>query len=365
VTARYAPAIALAIIVAAAPLGCAGEDHHDRKDLATTPELPDLARGDDGSSHDLGAPLNGDGGGIVAGGMGLWVSGTFSSAAGQRDFKAYIPSRYRPGLPIPLFTVLHGCTMNADQMDATTRYSALAEQETFIVVYPIQPALANPMLCWNWFLPADQLRDQGEPALIAGITRTIMQGWSVDDKRIYIIGVSAGGAMSVIMGATYPDLYAAIGVGAGCEYGGAPCSVAGGPDPVMQGKLAYQEMGSFARVMPVLVFQGDADIVVAPINGQQVTQQWIASDDYADDGKLDGSVPTTPAQQLTLQVPNGRSYVRSRFNDGNGNWLIDCYLIHGAGHAWPGGPATATWTDPSGPDATTLSYEFFQAHARP
>ena len=315
-----------------------------------------------GCGHGRASSDGGSDDGGATGGM--WVTGTFSNDQGQRDYRLYVPSGYHAGTPLPLVVVLHGCTLGAEAMDATSQYSALAEARTFLVVYPEQSSAANPALCWNWFLGADQARAQGEPALIAGITQTVSDGWSVDGKRVYVIGISAGGAMSVIMGATYPDRYAAIGVVAGCEYAGSPCGSTGGPDPATQGQLAYQAMSSLARPVPVIVFQGDADAVVAPINGDQVTQQWIATDDYADDGAHDGTVATAAAATTTATVPNGRSYDRSEFDDRSGAALIDYYVIHGAGHAWPGGPASASFTDPTGPDATTLSYEFFRSHPR-
>lgn len=322
----------------------------------------DGGTGDDAAIATDGAvDLAGDGGASA----GMWISGTFGNDQGQRDYRLYVPSGYRAGTPLPLVVMLHGCTVGAEQMDATTQYAALAEARTFLVVYPVQSGAANPTLCWNWFLAADQARGTGEPSLIAGITQTVMDGWSVDDKRVYVIGASAGGAMSVIMGATYPDRYAAIGVVAGCEFGGAPCGSSGGPDPAMQGQLAYQAMASLARPVPVIVFHGDADAVAAPVNGQQVTQQWLATDDWADNGVHDGTVATTAASTMTLQAPNGRSYDRAQFDDQAGALLVDYYVVHGAGHAWPGGPASATFTDPTGPDATTISYEFFVAHPRP
>jgi len=332
--------------------------------------------------RDMGSDAGSDSGGDAASGLGSvdlagmgdadggatagqWITGTFSNDQGQRDYRLYVPSGYRPGTPLPLVVMLHGCTVTAEQMDATTQYAALAEARTFLVVYPVQSSAANPALCWNWFETADLARGAGEPSLIAGITQTVMDGWSVDSRRVYVIGASAGGAMSVIMGATYPDRYAAIGVVAGCEYAGAPCGPSGGPDPTAQGQLAYQAMGTSARSVPVIVFHGDADPVAAPINGQQVTEQWIAADDWADNGAHDGSVPTTATSTATLQVPNGRSYDRTQFDDASDALLIDYYVVHGAGHAWPGGPASATFTDPTGPDATGISYDFFLAHVHP
>ena len=344
------------LLLVVAGLGCAANG--DGGDDAAVPGN-DAGVGGGGGGGGGGGDGLGDGGTVA----GMWVTGTYINDQGQRDYRLYIPSGYRPGTPLPLVVVLHGCTLDATAMDATTRYGALAEASTFLVVYPQQSSAANVTLCWNWFDPANQSRGMGEPSLIAGITQTVMNGWSVDDKKVYVIGASAGGAMSVIMGATYPDFYAAIGVVAGCEYQGLPCGSSGGPDPATQGQLAYQAMSSLARSVPVIVFQGDADTVVPPINGQQVTQQWLATDDYADDGAHNGSVPTVAVSTATLQVPNGRSYDRNQFADHAGALLIDDYVVHGAGHAWPGGPASASFTDPTGPDATAMSYGFFLAHA--
>jgi poly(hydroxyalkanoate) depolymerase family esterase len=334
--------------------GCGGDGAPDRDASAAS---------DGGAAADGDASSDGSAAGDGAG-AGGWFTGTYADASGQRDYRVYVPSGYRADSPAPLVTVLHGCTVDAAMMDDTTRYAALAEQRGFLVVYPEQTAAANPALCWNWFDPANQTRGQGEGTLIAGATRAVMMRWSIDQRRVFVIGASAGGAMSVLVGATYPDLFAAVGVVAGCEFGGAPCGATGGPAPKTQGHLAYQAMGAFARAQPVIVFQGDADPVVAPVNGQQVIDQWIATDDEADDGVLNGSVPSTPAQSTSGQVPNGRAFELAQYDGASGSTLLEYFLVHGAGHAWPGGPASASFTDPGGPDATTLSYEFFLAHAR-
>jgi poly(hydroxyalkanoate) depolymerase family esterase len=333
-------------------------------DLAAADGGADAGVTADGGSSDLATPGDSDAALAGDGGGGTWVHGTFTNDQGSRDWSLYVPSGYQSGTPLPLVTMLHGCTVTADQMDALTQLSQVAEAQNFLAVYPSQSLAANPSGCWNWFLTADQARGMGEPSLIAGIVDHVVAGWSVDAKRVFVIGASAGGAMSVIMGATYPDRFAAIGVVAGCEYGGAPCGPSGGPDPVAQGKAAYQAMGSFGHTMPVIVFHGDQDPVAAPINGQQVIQQWLATDDWADDGAANGSIPTTAASTVTAMVPGGRSYDLGRFLDGAGALLIESYVVHGAGHAWPGGPAGQPFTDPTGPDATGLSWAFFVAHPR-
>jgi len=309
----------------------------------------------------------GSGGGSGAGGAdggalpGTYVNATFENDQGARDYRAYLPSGYRDGAAIPLVVFLHGCGESLDHAEAATRLTALAEARTFAVVYPAQSTAANPSGCWNWFLAGDQVRDRGEPSILAGLTRDLLTKWSIDPARVYVIGISAGGAMADVMGATYPDLYRAIGVVAGCEFDGLPCGMSGGPDPQTQGQSAYAAMGAQARVVPVIVFHGDADPIAAPVNGQQVTEQWIATDDWADDAAHDGSIAATPAAHDSGQADGGESWDRNRYGAG-GAVVVEQWIIHGMGHAWPGGDGALAFTDARAPDASTIAYDFFLAH---
>jgi poly(hydroxyalkanoate) depolymerase family esterase len=292
-------------------------------------------------------------------------SGTFANASGARSYLGYVPSTYAPGVAMPLVVALHGCTQTADALRRLTELDRLAEARGFVVVFPEQSPGANPLRCWNWFAPAHMQRGSGEPSLIAGITRSVEQRVTVDPRRIYVAGLSAGGAMAAVMGATYPDLYAAIGVGSGCEYAGLPCSVLGGPDPRLAGRLAYRAMGARARTMPVVVFQGDRDQVVAPINAEQLVQQWLATGDWADDGAYDGSIPTTPTSRTTSRAPGRRSSTVTTYPDGHGAELVQSWLVHGMGHAWSGGCSCEPFADPSGPSESRVMVEFFLRHAMP
>jgi len=303
---------------------------------------------------------------------GTFHSRTFSHGARARPYKLYVPHNYTHGRSTPLLVALHGCTQDPDNFAAGTRFNTLADQYNFLVLYPQQNSTNNAGMCWNWFLPSNQARGRGEPALLAGMIDHIASHYTVDSDRVFIAGMSAGAAMAVIMGACYPDYFAAIGVHSGLEYKAATNPVGaqiamrrGGPDPALQGKLAYLSAGSASRVLPVIVFHGTRDETVAPINGDQVIQQFASTNDYADDGIANGSVSATPSSIETGQVPNGYSYTLYTYLY-QGNVLMQHYNIKGMGHAWSGGSAAppATYTDSGGPDASAIMWNFFAGHPK-
>lgn len=302
---------------------------------------------------------------------GSWKMFTYSSSQGSRNYYVYTPANYQPGTPVPLIVMLHGCTQSAADFAAGTQMDTLANQQQFIVVYPQQSAFANASLCWNWFLTGNQYRGSGEAQIIAGITRTVEQNsssWTIDPNRVYLAGFSAGAAMASVMGATYPDLYAAIGVQSGLEYQAATNAYAavaaqlyGGPDPVWQGDAAYNTMGNYARVMPVIVFHGTADTVVNPINGDEVVQQWAETDYDASGGSYNASF-SSPSSTTHGQVSGGHSYTLRSWNDSNGNEIEEYWTVNGMGHAWSGGSSSGSYTDSGGPSATSAMYTFFMNH---
>ncbi|MET1028962.1 MAG: PHB depolymerase family esterase [Dongiaceae bacterium] len=275
---------------------------------------------------------------------------SFTNEAGSRTYKLYVPSGYH-GQALPLVVMLHGCTQSPDDFAAGTRMNELAEEMTFLVAYPAQAKSANISKCWNWFSPADQRRDRGEPSLIAGITRQIMRDVTVDGSRVYIAGMSAGGAAAAIMGATYPDLYAAIGVhsglacGAASDMNSALTAMRQGPSQAAKS----QRHAAAGKAMPTIVFHGDGDTTVNPTNGDQIIAQAEAGLD----------LPTTRIQGVT---PDGTRFTRMMQADENGRPMLEQWTIHGIGHAWSGGSPAGSYTHPQGPDASREMIRFFFSH---
>jgi len=282
-----------------------------------------------------------------------FIAGTHSNSAGSRAYRLFIPSNYK-GQPLPLIVMLHGCTQSPDDFAAGTRMNFIAEEQTCLVAYPAQPSEANQAKCWNWFRTADQQRGRGEPSLIAGITRQIMRDYSVDPKRVYIGGLSAGAAAAAIMGATYHDLYAAIGIHSGLACGAAIDL----PSAFVAMRQGGQAASSESRdsiipaggpTVPTIVFHGDRDMTVHPSNADHILEQ---------------SARTTSTQKILYRgrVPGGHAYTRTVHADASGRGIFEHWNIHGAGHAWSGGSPAGSYTDPRGPDATKEMLRFFLEH---
>jgi poly(hydroxyalkanoate) depolymerase family esterase len=275
-----------------------------------------------------------------------FLAKTFANQAGSRPYKLYIPSGYRDR-PVPLIVMLHGCTQSPDDFATGTRMNVAAEAHTCLVAYPGQTRAANMQKCWNWFNDADQQRNSGEPSLIAGITREIMRDYTIDPRRIYIAGLSAGGAAAAIMGDAYPDLYAAIGVHSGLACGAARDMKSA--FAAMQRGADGRARGDQKRVVPTIVFHGERDSTVHPRNGDAVIAQFT------------GDEPLR-TQAETGRVPGGHTYSRTLYLRRDGMTAVEKWVVHGAGHAWFGGSSDGSYTDPLGPDATSEMMRFFLAH---
>jgi poly(hydroxyalkanoate) depolymerase family esterase len=320
-----------------------------RRNNPIGPRIPDLLRRLTGS-----APGSADQATATTLPGGQFLQRSYTNAAGTRAYKLYIPTSYR-GQEVPLIVMLHGGRQTADDFAAGTRMNELAERDTFLVAYPEQDRAANPGGYWNWFRPTNQLTGVGEPSLIAGITRLIMSTHSVDDSRVYVAGMSAGGAMVANIAATYPDLYAAAGVHSGLPYGAAHdlpsafWAMKEGPPPGTR---------AAAGAVGLIVFHGDQDRVVAAINADHLAGQALqAFTRVARSRPVRQEATTTSGRVL-----DGHAYTRTTYRDATGRTLVEHWTIHQAGHAWSGGTPHGSYTDPQGPDASAELVRFFQTH---
>ena len=277
---------------------------------------------------------------------GAFEERSYSNAAGQRNYKLYVPSGYT-GQAVPLVIMLHGCTQSPDDFAAGTRMNELAEEQVFLVAYPQQSKSANAAGCWNWFSAADQMRDHGEPSLIAGITRQIIRDFAVAPGRVYVAGLSAGGAAAAIMGAAYPDLYAAVGIHSGLPCGAAR-DMASALAAMQHGSGAIATLKAGTRTVPTIVFHGDRDKTVNPVNADQIVAQAGAA----------GLVATVSQGKSAA----GLGYTRTLMRDAAGQTVLEQWVLHGAGHAWSGGSAAGSYTEPRGPDASREMLRFFLQH---
>jgi len=278
---------------------------------------------------------------------GQFISGSHTDAkAGMLEYKLYIPPAAADGKPLPLVLMLHGCIQSPDDFAVGTGMNEAALERGFYALYPAQTQHANPSRCWNWFKHKHQKRGQGEPALLAGMTRAVMAHHAIDPQRVYVAGLSAGGAMAAIVGDAYPDLFAAVGVHSGLATGAAT--------DMPSAFSAMQSGGAIlARTTaspPTIVFHGDQDSTVHPSNGEQVVVT---------------SAGEVEPERLRSRSDNGREYTQHTYKDAGGRVMAEHWVVHGGGHAWSGGNSQGSYTDAKGPDATQEMLRFFLERTLP
>jgi poly(hydroxyalkanoate) depolymerase family esterase len=297
-----------------------------------------------------------------AGHLGLTLTGQHTELGLTRGYDLYLPPKATAGTePLPLVVMLHGCSQNPQDFAAGTAMNELAREKGFAVLYPAQSQDANPARCWNWFDKDHQQRGHGEPAVLAGLTHAVMAKHGFDARRIYVAGLSAGGAMAAVLGQAYPDLYAAVGIHSGLASGAA--------DDLMSALSAMQHgqaadataRGGVADPVPTIVFHGDSDAVVHPDNGARAIEVAVRRNELAT------LACPSPAPVIEQGVSaQGRGYTRiTHPGTESAAAQAEHWLVHGAGHAWSGGSERGSYTDPSGPDASREMWRFFSSHVQP
>ena len=276
---------------------------------------------------------------------GQFLESSFANAHGRREYRLYIPAGYDlAGPALPLLVMLHGCTQTGDDFATGTRMNTLADRHGFLVAYPLQVAKANHARCWNWFRPKTSVPTAASRRSCAGIARQVMAQYHVDPDRVFVAGLSAGAAMAVVLAATMPDLVRAIGVHSGLPYAVAhdvPSAFA-----AMQGRGATPPRDVRRTIgVPMIVFHGDADRTVAESNADALAQA--------------AARPGLQSVARSGRVPGGHAYTREVTLDDAGIPWFERWTVKGAGHAWSGGDASGTYTDPAGPDASSAMVEFF------
>mgnify|MGYP002651350332 FL=1 len=299
-----------------------------------------------------------------------------TNAFGEYRSLVYVPGSVSPSQPVPMVVVLHGANTTAEQQRAANLFDPLAARERFIVMYPdheTEGAIGrHPLQSWRFYNPLEMQRGVGDAEAIAALTRQAMTTWNVDPERVYIVGMSAGGWMTSIMGATYPDLYAAIGIAEAGAYG---IGIAGVGQPLgamllRPGVLAlsaHAAMGAHARVMPVINFQGDKDLAATPASGHNAIQQWLMTNNLVISGTLQSPLSLSPAETLTVTPETGYPYHIDIYRDADGCRVVEQVRIEEMAHYWPGGsddPSLAGFTDPRAPSGAALSWAFFKRFRR-
>ncbi|MGH7720347.1 MAG: extracellular catalytic domain type 1 short-chain-length polyhydroxyalkanoate depolymerase [Gemmatimonadaceae bacterium] len=301
---------------------------------------------------------------------GGWVDGTFTNATGSRRYRLYVPEGNAPTGGRMLVVLLHGCTQDAGDFARGTRVARHADRDGFLALLPEQPVTAHPKKCWNWYEPAHQARDAGEPSLIADLTRHIAREYGADSARVHLAGISAGAAMASLVAVAYPELYASLALHSGLPWRAATGVASalgamgkGVPDADALGSAAFEAMPDGARAIPALVIHGAKDAVASPLNSRQSARQWAVTNARA----LGAPPPAAsgPAGRETSGETAGYRWTRTCHLSAVDRCVVEELVVHELGHAWSGGSREGTYTDERGPEAMSEIVRFFRENPMP
>jgi poly(hydroxyalkanoate) depolymerase family esterase len=293
----------------------------------------------------------------------------YEGEAGSLRYQVHVPPHRDEGALLPVVMAIHGCGMSGfglNSMRSTTQFNELADRVGFIVVYPTQRIFRSAINCWESADPRQQHRDSGEPALLAGVARQVVESYDGDPEQVHVVGASSGAGAAVILAATYPDVFATATSVAGGEYGlnqvdpNDPDSV----PPEYTARQAWAQMGDRARQVPLLVIQGEEDEVVPPLVATRLAQHWAAVGDLVDDGLLNDS-PDLAETTMTVPAEPGRhAYTHTVLTAPDGTSVVESYLVEEMGHVWPGPTGDGLFTDHAGPDASVIVWDFARRHPK-
>src|SRR4051812_31711552 len=304
---------------------------------------------------------------------GQTTPGTVTSNGTDYEYLLYTPASYVPGRAAPLLVMVHGCQTTAEQQMKANLYNPIAEREGFVVLYPdvdaigrAQPGPANQ--CWKFPYPPAWARDNSDAAAIADMTRAVMGKLAIDPERVYLAGMSAGGFMTSIEAAAYPDLYAAVAISAAGAYADAGCTGTGTGIPVeTSAQLAFDQMGPRGRIVPRMVIGGDADQGIPPACADKALEQGLRTSNLVLSGSQESPIALTPAASRKEQKPGGYAYTVRTYRDPSGCVIGERWLVHGMNHFWSGGtsdPKYASFTDPKGPSASQATWAFLKRYRK-
>jgi poly(hydroxyalkanoate) depolymerase family esterase len=275
----------------------------------------------------------------------------FVNAGMSHPYRVYVPSGAQTdGQALPLVVLLHGCTQTATDFALGTAMNQLAEETRCVVLYPEQLQRANSSRCWNWFEPHNQKRGSGEPGMIAALTRQVMATRNIDASRVYITGLSAGGAMAAVVAGLYPDIFAAVGV-----HSGLPCGAAHDiPSAFSAMRSGAPVKGTPGRALPTIVFHGTADKTVHPDNGENIANAAVKA--------VTASGITLAKTENQEDGAGARTARLTRYTAPDGTPWIEHWEVASGPHGWSGGDTAGSYTDPTGPSASAAMLEFFLQH---
>lgn len=278
------------------------------------------------------------------------LDGSYTDDIGTLKYELYLSSalRKRP----PLFVMLHGASQTASDFAIGTRMAEVVEECGGIALFPEQSRSAHPFGSWNWYDTRHQLAEGGEPSLIVGLTRKIAADHGADQRRIYVAGMSSGGAMAVILGQAFPGVYAAVGVHSGIPRGAAHDLMSALRTMNSGPPESWTERPEPSHLIPTIVFHGDRDRTVHPLNAMAVIAQALRREGESAETADTLSAGPTP-------MPGGREVTLTTHRRDAATSDAELWIVHGIGHAWTGGSAKGSYTDESGPDATREMLRFF------